>query len=357
MNNKVTIEEFKRACDNLDLSGRAELIDIFMTKIDSDKAKLEKAVPLNLRENDILKMNQVSFSWVTVANFIEENIKYYSTKPSLRQGKVYRQNGVRLINNEMDEENNVFPNKRIILQIKKQDYTRDGKDVYRVDFNLLDDVHKNYSKLLEDNVSSVIDSMDNNSFIYKNVDLRRQLDKQDKLFGVVSIDDTIYNICEYGTSWLLQTGWNYTFVNANEQLKDFCNKHDLDYHYSYQISYDNLYFAIREYNTKIEESLSLINKSKVEYDSELDKLDEYEKLTKFKQMFVNVKKIKNSLAIKTSFLLEQNQIVLEAIKNKLNGLKIELILDSLKTRDESLNPRNDEEYLISSEDEDDDMEI
>ena len=349
MTQKVSVEQFKKACEELELSGRAENIDIFMAKLETHVDKTMRYNPMNLKEDDVEKIINISKNWVIVSNFIEENIAYYSTKPSIREGRGYRQDGVRLINNEQDEENNVFPQKRIVVQIKKADSSESSEDIYRVDFNLLDDVHPSYSKYLVDNISSIIDSMDKNTFKYKNVDIKKQIDKKDKLFAVISIEDTIYNICEYGTAWLLQTGWNYTFVYVNEELKQFCANNDLDYHFSYQISYDNLYYAIREDNAKIDDTIVLSNSSKSKYDANCLELLELEEMPVYKKIFKSSKKIKTNILNKAKFILELNQIILNKCLEKQKALRIEIILNNLKDKDESIQAKNETNEIQETE--------
>lgn len=331
---QFTFEDFQQACNNQGLSGRAQVIDIYLAAINSYREKLNLLKPsLAFNKKNIEKLIENSKDWIVISDFLEDNIASYMTKPSENELTTYKNNGMILADQIKGEEENVFPEKKLLMQITKQDFGVHNKETIRVDFNLLDTKHgKLDQSAIDDNVSSIIDIMDKQSFLYKNLDVKKQTYKEDKLFAIISIDDTPYNICEKGLIWLLNTGWNYNFIKANQELINFYEENKLDYHFSYTISLDNLNFGIRQANNSVADIYSLIKTVKNRFNVlEVNKMEANDQGF-FKKMFNSEKKIDKELLNVISTLLQQNQDLITTLSHKIDFLRKEIIINELKDK-------------------------
>lgn len=328
----ITFEEFKKSCINQGLSGRAQIIDVFIAAINAYKEKLLLLTPDQLDTTNLEKIISDSFDWILISSFLEDNIEAYDTKATTQEINLYRNEGLILTTQEEYESQNIFPDKTLHLQLTLTDQEVNNDPVVRVDFNLLDNMHHHWDNEKDDNVASLLDVMDRHQFMYQNVDIKNQVIKADKLFAIISIEDTSYNICEYATAWLLATGWNYSFLYANQEVRKFYSENKLDYHFSYCTSIDNLYFGIREANTQIHNTFEQIVESKHHFDALVVAELEHDNQPFYRKMFYSKSKLNKDIAKDKEFLLNKNQDIILSCWHKLDFLRKEIVLVGMRDK-------------------------
>ncbi|GAA5414321.1 hypothetical protein [Ureaplasma ceti] len=329
---QFSYEDFKEACNNQGLSGRAQMIDVYLAALNTYKDKLTHINPsIAITKNNLETMIENSNDWILIGEFLEDNIGSYMTKPSDKELDMLRYEGLLLADQITAEEDNVFPDKKVLLQITEQNFDVHKQKTLRMDFNLLDTLRRKWEdEVHKDNVSSVIDAMDKTTYLFKNVDIRKQTQKEDQLFAVISIDDTPYNLCEHGMTWLLNTGWTYNFIKVNDTLKAFYKKHNLSYHFSYEISLDNLNYGLREANGSISDLYLRIKQVKSKYDVSLLNKLEREDMSFFKRLTMSEKKMNKEVLYLITSILDANKDLMESLAHKLSFLRKAIILNDLK---------------------------
>lgn len=233
-------------------------------------------------------------NWLKVLIYIDKNSSWFKSLSTEELAQTICEEGIYNKRNSISKN---FKRKELLYQISLNQKAYQKKKIIKLDFNLLDKYTIFFKQDYNDNLSSLIYSLDHSYYSNKKINIHHRKSYRDHLFAIVSLENEIFDTCEYGISWLLETGWWPYFYQINNELRKFYFDNNLEYHFPIHVSKNNLY------------SISTINfKEIIRY---IDKFKNQK--TKFK----NIEKLSNCL-IKQIIYIKQ-KIAIRYIENTLNN--------------------------------------
>lgn len=233
-------------------------------------------------------------NWLKVLIYIDKNSSWFKSLSTEELAQTICEEGIYNKRNSISKN---FKRKELLYQISLNQKAYQKKKIIKLDFNLLDKYTIFFKQDYNDNLSSLIYSLDHSYYSNKKINIHHRKSYRDHLFAIVSLENEIFDTCEYGISWLLETGWWPYFYQINNELRKFYFDNNLEYHFPIHVSKNNLY------------SISTINfKEIIRY------IDMFKnQKTKFK----NIEKLSNCL-IKQIIYIKQ-KIAIRYIENTLNN--------------------------------------
>ena len=218
-------------------------------------------------ENINFSLNVISESLISLldliftTNYIESNFKKFTVKLDPKERKQLVECGFNKSPFFADNNSLHKHKKDLIFQVNKMEKLGTKKKILRLDFSLLD---KKYHLLemnaLSFNISSLINALDKQEFLWNNAEIKHQTNKHDHLFANVNIDIEPKHLCESGVSWLEGTGWAAFIPDVQAKVKAFCSENNYKYHYSYRLSINAANNALKNINFYINENFLSIYK-------------------------------------------------------------------------------------------------
>lgn len=192
---------------------------------------------------------------IFLLNYIENNHLMFNYKMSSNETKDIKTNGFNINRFFTVDVNEYFFEKELIVHINKVNRPNLKKKIIRLNFSLLD---KKYSLLEYDvkknNLISIINSIDKYQFTWSNINIHKQVDARDYLFATLNLEIELDNLCENSLNWIRTTSWAPFYLNAQKQLKLFCELNNYKYHFSYKDSVRNINHSLKNINHKINEN-------------------------------------------------------------------------------------------------------
>ena len=267
-------------------------IENFEKKIQNFKFNTTKIWNKNINEDLINKIIDDFDSWLNILKYIDKNYSWFKSIETEELAKKIIVDG---IYNKKSVFKKNFKCKEILFQITLNQKAYQKKKIIKIDFNLLDKYAIFIKQGYNDNLSSLIYSLDHSYYNNKKINIHHRKSYRDHLFAIVTLEGEPFDTCEHNLSWLLETGWWPYFYKINHELKSFCIKNNLDYHFPIHVSKNNLF------------SMSIINFSTI------DKMIENFKLEKIK--FKDLEKL-NTAILKQIIFIKQ-KIAIKYIENLL----------------------------------------
>lgn len=177
-------------------------------------------------------------SWFNILVYIDKNYSWFksiSTEELAQKITIYG------IYNKRNTIVKNFKHKEVMFQISLNQKAYQKKKIIKIDFNLLDKYTIFFKQDYNDNLSSLIYSLDHSYYTNKKIHVHHRKSYRDHLFAIISLENEPFPTCEYNASWLLQTGWWPYFYLINKDLRDFCVENNLEYHFPIHVSKNNLY--------------------------------------------------------------------------------------------------------------------
>lgn len=283
---------FEKLIYKFGINSNYQEIENFEKKIQNFKFNTTQLWNKTINENLVNKLINDFESWSNVLKYIDKN---YSWFKSIGTEELARKITIEGIYNKKNILKKNFKCKEILFQITLNQKAYQKKKIIKIDFNLLDKYSIFIKQGYNDNLSSLIYSLDHSCYSNKKINIHHRKSYHDHLFAIITLENEPFNTCEYNLSWLLETGWWPYFYQINHELQSFCNKNNLDYHFPIHVSKNNLF------------SMSTINFASI------DKMIEKFKIQKNK--FKNLDKL--NVAILKQIIFIKQKIAIKYIENLL----------------------------------------
>lgn len=216
-----------------------------------------KKIKFNLKEISDSLNNLLDI--IFVFNYIEANNKDFKFKFNKEEAKQIDLHGFNIADIYPYSINEYKHKKDLIVHFVKTWKPNAKKKIVRLNFSLLDKKYSWYNKIgLSYNISSLVDSFDKQDYLWSNLSIKNQINKNDLLAATINLDLDVENLCEDALIWLDDTSWSAFMDYAQNELAKFCQINNLDYHYSYRLSIKKINATLRNINFSINDYFLVI---------------------------------------------------------------------------------------------------
>lgn len=142
--------------------------------------------------------------------------------------------------------------KDLIVHFVKTWKPNSKKKIVRLNFSFLDRKYSWYNKAgLSYNISSLVNAFDKQNYLWSDLNIKNQINRNDLLAATINLDIDVDNLCEDSLIWLYDTSWAAFTDYAQNELAKFCEINNLEYHYSYTLSIKKINATLRNINYSI----------------------------------------------------------------------------------------------------------
>lgn len=210
---------------------------------------------LNSISNSLVQLLDVIFT----TNYIESNYQDFSSTLDKKEVHQLKESGF----NNLDffsPTNYLHKYKKdLIFRIDKFSPSITKKKVIRLNFSFLDKKYHWWQKdALTYNISSLINALDKQNFIWSNLDIKYQSDSHDKLLATLNLDIDPQRLCEDSVLWMSNSAWAPFIPDVQKQIYEFCKANNYDYHSSYYLSIKDINNALKNINFHINDNFVTI---------------------------------------------------------------------------------------------------
>lgn len=294
MKNVIDKNIFLEIINKFGINSDYQNIDNYEKKIQNFKFNTTQIMRNNNNDDKIINKIISDFeSWLKILIYIDKNCSWFQSINTEELAQKITINGIYNKKNTIIKN---FKHKEVIHQITLNQKAYQKKKIVKLDFNLLDKYTIFFKQGYNDNLSSLIYSLDHSYYNNKKICIHHRKSYRDHLFAIITLENEPFFTCEYGLSWLLETGWWPYFYLINEDLKKFLIENNLEYHFPIHVSKNNLY------------SISTINLNEISKNINLFKTQ--------KNKFKNIEKLNNQILKQIIYIKEK--IAIRYIENILN---------------------------------------
>lgn len=196
---------------------------------------------------------------IFVFNYIEGNSQDFKFKFSTEETKQINLHGFDVASIYPYKVDEYKHQKDLIVHLTKTWKPNAKKKVVQLNFSLLDHKYSWYNKSgLSYNISSLVDALDKQVYLWSNLSIKNQTNRDDLLAATINLEIDAENLCEDSLIWLEDTSWAAFMGHAQDELAKFCEINNLEYHYSYRLSVKKINATLRNINYAINDYFLII---------------------------------------------------------------------------------------------------
>ncbi len=237
-NNNIDRNQFLELINKFGIINDYQEIENYEKKIQNFKFNTSEIFNKKMSSTILNKIVKDYESWLNILIYIDNNYSWFKSINTIELSQKITLNG---IYNQKKTIKKNFKNKEVLFQISLNQKAYQKKKIIKIDFNLLDKHTIFLKQGYNDNLSSLIYSLDHSYYQNKKINIHNSKSYRDHLFAIISLEAEPFSTCEYNISWLLETGWWPYFYSIINELKLFCITNNFEFHFPIHISKNNLY--------------------------------------------------------------------------------------------------------------------